>query len=204
MSSFHITAAAHGRPHDNWPNIAKLLHLFLLFAVTFQMISGLIGWLLGRFPFFWHVTVGKILIIILLLQWSWLLFSRTGRVTLRYLFPLNPAGIKAIIHDIGGLTRGILAPPGPRAGLPGMMHGIFLLSVTIVAAAGLTLLGGFRGWWTGIPFGLLLEVLRWGAIAIALQWAGHVGMVFLHALTGDPLWNMFKIRFSSKNTPTGK
>ena len=186
--------------HDSWPNIAKMLHFFLLSAVTFQMITGLMGWLMGGFPFFWHVMVGQILIIVLLLQWTWLLGSRTGRVTLRYLLPFNPAGIRAVFQDIAGLRRGVLAPPGPRAGLPGMMHGIFLLSVTLVAAAGLTLLGGFRGWWSGIPFQELLEILRWGAMAIALQWIGHVGMVFLHAITGDPLWNMFKIRFASKKT----
>lgn len=197
MPTLHFTAP-HDRTHDSWPNIAKLLHLFLLSAVSFQLITGLIGWVWGWFPFFWHITVGQILIVVLLLQWGWLLFSRTGRITLRYLFPLNPAGLKVVVQDLLGLTRGVLAPPGPRAGLPGLMHGIFLLSVTLVAAVGLILLGGFRGWWTGISFAGLLEVLRWGGVAIALQWVGHVGMVFLHAVTGDPLWNMFKWRFSQK------
>ncbi|WP_215843326.1 hypothetical protein HHS34_002380 [Acidithiobacillus montserratensis] len=193
MSTAHVTAAP-----DSWPNSAKLLHLFLLSTVSFQMITGIIGWIWGGFPFFWHVTVGEILIAVLLLQWGWLLFSRAGRITLCYLFPLNPAGLIFVAQDLLGLTRGVLAPPGPRAGLPGMMHGIFLLSATLVAAAGLTLLGGFRGWWTGVPFVWLLDFMRWGAVAIILQWVGHVGMVFLHAFTGDPLWNMFKWHFSSK------
>lgn len=181
------------RAGGSWPNGVKLIHFLLLSTVTFQMITGIIGWLFGWFPFEWHIIVGQILIVVLLLQWGWLMLSRSGRITLCYLFPLNPVGLRAIGQDIRGLSQGILAPPGPRAGLPGLMHGIFLLSVTLVAAAGLTLLGGFRGWWSGIPFEWLLDILRWGAVAIALQWVGHVGMVFLHAIAGDPLWNMFKL-----------
>ncbi|MBU2738452.1 cytochrome b/b6 domain-containing protein [Acidithiobacillus concretivorus] len=196
--SMILVTAPYGRTHDSWPNRAKLLHLLLLSTVTFQMITGLMGWLYGWFPFEWHIIVGQVLIVVLLLQWGWLMLSRSGRMTLRYLFPLNPAGLRAVAEDIRGLFQGVLAPPGPRAGLPGLMHGVFLLSVTLVAAAGLLLLGGFRGWWFGIPFGWLLDILRWGAVAIALQWIGHVGMVFLHALTGDPLWNMFKLRLARK------
>ncbi|MBE7564267.1 hypothetical protein H7F10_15320 [Acidithiobacillus sp. HP-6] len=197
MSIIHVTAP-YSRVHDSRPNRAKLLHLLLLSTVTFQMITGLMGWLFGWFPFEWHIIVGQVLIVVLLLQWGWLMLSRSGRITLRYLFPLNPVGLRVIVQDIRGLSQGILAPPGPRAGLPGLMHGVFLLTVTLVATAGLTLLGGFRGWWSGIPFGWLLDILRWGAVAIALQWIGHVGMVFLHVLAGDPLWNMFKLRLAHK------
>jgi len=204
MSIIPVTAP-YSRIHNNRPNRAKLLHFLLLSTVTFQMITGLMGWLYGWFPFEWHIIVGQILIVVLLLQWGWLMLSRSGRITLCYLFPLNPVGLRAIGQDIRGLSQGILPPSGPRAGLPGLVHGIFLLSVTLVAAAGLTLLGGFRGWWSGIPFEWLLDILRWGAVAIALQWIGHVGMVFLHALTGDPLWNMFKLRVANKEcTQTNK
>jgi hypothetical protein len=107
------------------------------------MITGLMGWLYGWFPFAWHIIVGQVLIVVLLLQWGWLMLSRSGRIALRYLYPLNPVGLRAIGQDIRGLSQGILAPPGPRAGLPGLMHG-----------------------------------------------------VLLHAIAGDPLWNMFKFRLA--------
>ena len=177
-----------------WPTPAKWIHLGLLLSVTFQMVTGLAGWLLGVFPFAWHVRVGLSLIVILVSQWSWLLMSAQGRRTFGYLFPWTPKGLSAIARDVAGLLRGVLAPPGPQPGLPGFMHGVFLLSVTVVALSGLTLLGAFRGWWSGVPFAALLTILRYGALAIAAQWLGHVGMVVLHAVNGDPIWGMFRRR----------
>ncbi|WP_374693370.1 cytochrome b/b6 domain-containing protein [Acidithiobacillus sp. AMEEHan] len=177
-----------------WPGAARWIHLGLLLSVTFQMVTGLAGWLLGVFPFAWHVRVGLFLVTILGLQWGWLWITLQGRRTLGYLFPWTPRGFSALAKDVVGLSRGVLAPPGPRPGLPGFMHGIFLLSVTLVALSGLTLLGEFRGWWSGVPMGTLLTTLRMGALAVAIQWLGHVGMVILHAIKGDSIWGIFSRR----------
>ena len=177
-----------------WPMAAKWIHLGLLLSVTFQMVTGLAGWLLSVFPFAWHVCVGLFLVVILGFQWGWLGMTPQGRKTLGYLFPWTPRGFSAIARDVLGLLRGVLSPPGPRPGLPGFMHGIFLLSVTLVALLGLTLLGVIRGWWSGVPFLSLLMALRYGTLVMAAQWLGHIGMVLLHAAARDPILGMFRLR----------
>lgn len=188
------THKMHSELIQQWPVAAKWLHLALLLSVTFQMITGLSGWIGSFFPFTWHILVGLCLMLVLGLQWGWLLMTSIGRSTLRYLFPWSPRGLRLVIMDVKGLTQGLLTSSGPRPGLPGFMHGIFLFSVTIVALTGFTLLGAFRGWWSGVPFGTLLTALRYGTLVVAAQWLGHVGMVLLHALIGDPLWEMFRLK----------
>jgi len=184
----------HSKMGNEWPFPAKILHVFLVAGVTFQLITGLMGWCTGRIPFFtWHTLVGRMLILVIFLQWLWLFCFAQGRSVLMYLFPVSLSGLKSVLQDVKELMHYKLADPGPRAGLPGLMHGIFLLSATLVAAAGLVLFGTFHGWWTGLPIGLLLQILRWGAVALALQWIGHVGMASLHALIGEPLWRIFNL-----------
>jgi hypothetical protein len=175
-----------------WPMLLKWLHSILLLCITFQLVTGLSGWIAGSFPLFsWHVCVGKILIVALVMQWAWLLGNTEGRHILGYLFPFYPKGLKAVSQDIALLVHRTLPAPGVCPGLPGLMHGIFLLTSTIVAFSGVLLYGTFQNWWSVFPTVSLLVILRLGAAILAVQWLGHVGMALLHAVIGEPLWKIF-------------
>lgn len=191
---------SHFSSQSRWPWFIKFLHGLFALLVTFQIVTGLLGWFLGAFPLFhWHTRCGRVLIVLLALQWIWLVSFPKGRVMLSHFFPLGPVAFKSVLRDIVELQHGRLPDSGVRSGLPSLMHGLFLLSVTIVASAGLTLFGILKGWWSGISPLTLLKVLRWGGLMVATQWIGHVGMALMHAFAGRPLWAIFSLSRADKS-----
>lgn len=184
-----------------WPLTAKILHLLQAATVIFQLIVGIWDMQKADLPLFsWHIAVGSMLIVVIVIEWVWLLATREGRALLACFFPVSRASWRAIDRDIRGLFSKRMPLTGPQPGLACSAHGMMLVSVTVVAVSGAILWTGILGWWSLSANGFvdLLRILRWGAAAVVLQLIVHVGIVLVHALLGDPLWGIFRLKQEDK------
>ena len=121
-----------------WDFITRFLHLGLAITVTAQIALSLImhvpkpgreiSWF-AHTAFTWHMYVGVAAFFIVLVHWFWTAMVRS-KVAMPHFFPWNQGSRQAVIQDIVGLGTLKLPKGGPRAGLPGLIHGLGFISVT--------------------------------------------------------------------------
>lgn len=122
--------------HKDWSINYKVLHWTFALLIALQLFlsifmsskkSGLPNLLFNI-----HITVGPILAGIIIALWIYVLTNQS----IRYHFFPYGKHFEEVISDIKNLMSFKLAKAGPRPGLPGFVHGLGLLDVSIVLIAG--------------------------------------------------------------------
>ncbi len=188
----------------SWDKPTRFLHLGLAVTVTVQLFVSLIMTPPGssethtaftQAGFVVHKWVGVAALLIVLCHWLWTT-GKYGMAGLRHLFPWDRNGCREIAGDVRRLASRHLVDGGQRGGLPGLAHGLGLLSVTGMVITG------------GVLFFLLPAHGEPGALArnigdvhslianfVWVYWYGHVGMALLHHIKGhDTLRKMFSLK----------
>lgn len=183
--------------HQDWPSFVKGTHICLAVCVLFELVSGLIGWITGVFVLYsLHQGLGIALVLVLLLQWTWMVFTSQGRRVLCVLFSI-PFGL-GIVGKRGARSAagGRFPQGGMQPGLPAFMEGLLLLMVTAESVCGVLAFGLRRDWWAAPPEVWLgfFVALRIGALVVTIQVLGHIGMALVHALRGEPMGSMLSVR----------
>ncbi|MCE5420078.1 MAG: hypothetical protein JJ713_04730 [Acidithiobacillus sp.] len=179
------------REDGAYPRWAKILHMGLVLAVTFELYNSLAALWFANFQWFpLHVATGIFLTFWLVLCWAFYLGTLWGRALLWSWF--FPAHLPAIIRDLRALFLGRLPAAGPVPGLSSLWQGVFFLGVSFVTFTGFAawlVLEGYISWPGATHLGL--HAMRLGTPLLAYLWFGHVFMAFFHALRRQPLWGIF-------------
>ncbi len=123
--------------HRDWSNNYRFLHGIFASLILLQLILSV--FMSSKKPglpnvlFNIHITVGPVLAGVILALWVYVLTNPSIR---RHFFPYGE-DFKYVISDFKSLRSFKLAEAGPRPGLPGFVHGLGLLDVSVVLIAGL-------------------------------------------------------------------
>ncbi len=175
-----------------WSKTSRWLHFLLAITVTAQLFLSLVmeepgeGEGLEKWAFIAHELFGLAALSVVILKWFWLMGGHDGGVG--RLFPWDRAGLGRVWEDFSGLFSGRLPEGGPRKGLPALIQGFGLLSVTFQGTTGFVI-------FTLIPpqgklpesFEWLLEMHETGGALVWLYWYLHVGMALFHTWRRDSL-----------------
>jgi cytochrome b561 len=189
-------AVAHGTARSN---LTRLLHVLLLAAVLYQLISSEFTGLPdnGEAPslgFRLHEYIGMTSLGIVTVFWGWTLV-RHGETRLSELFPwLFPGRTRAIFNDVVCQAR-LLSGPELVDYVSGILasavHGLGLLVVTGMAATGTV-------YFFALDTPLGRDALDIHRLIANFMWAyliGHAALAALHHLLGsDVLRRMFWIK----------
>ncbi len=160
----------------HWDKKTSYLHFALALTVTLQII---IAYFMSHRPtvFLLHEIDGWIIFFIVLFHWY---FSYLHKQITHHLLPWNKAGLLAIAQDLLGLIKMKLPKAGPRPGLPGLIHGLGLLAVTLMAFSGVVIFFCFLA---GNNPHLIKHFHSFIAWFVWIYWLGHVLMAILHKIT---------------------
>jgi len=150
---------------------------------------------LAKAAFEAHEAVGLAAVFVILVHWLWTAFGK-GDGGLSHLFPWAGSAFAEVKSDINGLMNRKLPDGGPRGGLPGLVHGLGFLSVTGMAMTGAILFAIFPE--TGKPSDTVeffAEIHEFIANFVWIYWFGHVGLAFMHKLSGHSnVKDMFSLK----------
>ncbi|MCE5387020.1 MAG: cytochrome b/b6 domain-containing protein [Acidithiobacillus sp.] len=177
-----------------FPPLARLLHLGLVLAFSFELLNSVLAlWFQSFTLFAWHTLVGIFLTVWLALSWLVYLFTPWGRQLLwNWYWPLH---WRETFQDLGRLFRGGLPQHGPRPGLSSYWQGAFFLLASWVTFSGFGAWLVMEGYLTAPGLTHLgLSSMRLGTPLLLYFWLGHVSMAIYHAARRQPLWNIFSWR----------
>lgn len=165
----------------------RRLHLFVAILVTAQIVIGLI--MTERTPmiFLAHQVIGLTIVGVVLIHWIWLALAE--REQLSNMFPTKPDRWQAVLTDVTALLRGQAPPSGPRAGLPALVHGLGLLSLTAVATLGTIIFVIIH--WGNIRSSsahAIVDLHVFFAWLLIIYWVGHVGLAVTHEMKGERIF----------------
>lgn len=192
---------------QSWSMTTRWLHIGLAGTVTAQLLLSLVmsppgeegGNAFTNALFEIHEGVGLLALAIVLAHWYWTLRGAKD-ASFTHLFPWSGEARQDVLADIQKLRNKELPETGPRGGLPGLVHGLGFLLVTLSAltgslifsmlpehgplSAGVENLMGFHGF---------IGTFVW------LYWLGHVALAVWHHLQGqDTVRNMFDVMGAGK------
>lgn len=155
-----------------WDKATGILHFALAFLVTCQLFIALNMKHYHLFP--WHKATGFCIGAVILLHWLYIYHTRNWQ----HFFPFSSHGLKNVWSDLMLLPQGKL-PHGSqqRLGLPGLIHGFGLLTVTAMAVTGITMYLLFK---FGLPNHFIKLSHKFFAELLWIYWFGHGGMALLH------------------------
>ncbi len=177
----------------NWARSIRWLHFGLALTVITQLLTSQFmtppfdvhTTILGKAVFSLHEYDGFAVVGIIELHWLWLAMDQR---LFRHLFPWTLHGFAEVREDLKHLLRGRLPNTGDRGGLPGLVHGLGLLTAT---AMGLTGLSIFWLLHTSAPPKVIKALLlQLHSLIAYLMWAylaGHVLLAVVHQIMGYPV-----------------
>ena len=171
--------------HRDWSNTYKFLHWTFAPLIALQLVLSLfmsskkqgLPYLLFNI----HVTIGPILVGVIIALWIYILTNASIR---SHFFPYNRWD--EVVNDFKNLIKFKLAETGPRPGLPGFVHGLGLIDVSIVLVAGVIMHFLF-------PFSLkdpslkpivhfFMEIHDFFGNSMWVYMVGHASMALLHRI----------------------
>lgn len=156
-----------------WDRTIGMLHFALAFLVTCQLLIALNMKHFGLFT--WHRNVGFCIAIVIFLHWVYIRYNRLGE----HFFPYTARGMKAVFGELISLPIGKLPRGGKRLGLPGLIHGLGLLTISMMAATGIII---YILYSLGLPHYYIKLIHKFFAELLWIYWFGHVGMALIHHL----------------------
>jgi len=165
----------------NWPPLTGLLHFFLAFFTTLQILTSLFtDYHLGILI---HGFGGIGLFLVTGCHWLWNFFHENGKM-LSHLFPYRKEHFHNVKQDFQNLLKKRLPNTGYQRGLPGLVEGLGLLVVTAMALTGLPVFIGYLVQ-KGLLSSLVVKVFdihSFLATFVWIYWFGHVGMACIQAI----------------------
>ncbi len=172
--------------HRDWSNTYKYLHWVFAPLIALQLFLSLFmsskkqG--LPNLLFNIHITMGPILAGVIVALWVYVLTNETIR---KHFFPYKDWN--EVVKDFRNLLNFKLAETGPRPGLPGFVHGLGLIDVSIVLVAGVIMHFLF-------PFSLkdpslkpivniFVEIHDFFGNSMWVYMVGHTFMALLHRIS---------------------
>ncbi len=189
-----------------WDLKTRILHLGMAATVSLQLLISLImeapdekdASALALSAFEAHEFVGILAILFIATHWM-VSMTDHSKHGLSHLFPWKGEAWDSVKSDLKALRQGRLPEAGPRAGLPGFVHGLGLLVVTGMAVSGGILFFIFPE--SGEPSAMAEIIAETHESISGLAWAywiGHVGTALAHHFSGhDTLKKMFSYRKTS-------
>ncbi|MEO7558563.1 MAG: cytochrome b/b6 domain-containing protein [Gammaproteobacteria bacterium] len=189
---------------QQWDAGTRFLHLGLAITVSVQLLSSLILEMpkpsrpltgFDALVFESHEWLGMTALAIVLLHWGWSLWANGG-YGIRHLLPWNRAGRTGVMQDFTAIKKLDTPTGGPKAKLAGLIHGLGLLAVTVMALTGAALFIWMpeNGRMTPVT-GLAKEAHEFMSTFVWIYWGGHVAMGMLHHFKGhDTLRTMFNLK----------
>lgn len=188
---------------SDWEKGTRRLHLGLAVTVTLQLFISLVmqarvrpghpAVAFARFAFQAHRWLGMVAVAVVAAHWVYSL-QTPGAGGWRHLFPWSPKTRPVIGQELRDLVRLRMPAGGPGGGIAGLVHGLGLLAVTVMAVSGVVLFFGFSG--TGHLAPLphrAAEIHSLMANFVWAYWYGHVGLAVLHEWGDHPvLRSMFR------------
>lgn len=188
---------------DKWSLQTRWLHLGMALTVSLQLGISLImeppdeekASPLARAAMEAHEVIGLAALLIVLAHWAWSLSSKVDGGLAR-LFPWGGAGWKDVKHDLHLLSHKQLPDGGPRGGLPGLVHGLGFLAVTVMAITGGVLFVIFPE--TGKPdttVEFFAEIHEFMSTFVWIYWGSHIALGFMHKRAGhSTVQDMFNLK----------
>lgn len=152
--------------------------------VTIQIVIGLTMTAHTPTLFLSHQIIGLTIAAIVLAHWIWLLIAEPEQLS--NLYPLTSEKWQAIRSDITALRRGVPPSSGPGPGLPALVHGLGLLSLTAVATFGTAIFVIIH--WGNIRTATahtIVDLHVFFAWLLIIYWVGHVSLAITHETKGD-------------------
>ncbi len=172
--------------HNDWSKTYRYLHWTFAPMIALQLFLSLFmsskkqG--LPNLLFNIHITIGPILAGVIIALWIYIITNSNIR---QHFFPYNH--LDEVSKDIKNLMSFKLAETGPRPGLPGLVHGLGLIDVSIVLIAGVIMHFLF-------PFslkdpslkpivGIFMEIHDFFGVSMWVYMIGHTFMALLHRIS---------------------
>jgi cytochrome b561 len=188
-----------------WDSKTRFLHLGLALVVTFELFNSLImeepqpGRVLSGLEgvlFETHEWAGMAALLIIAVHWAWSLWGMGGS-GLRHLLPYRTTDRAIIWQELRGLLAFRLPQGGPDGRLAGMIHGLGLLAVSVMALTGAVLFFGLPedGSKSTMFVDLAEEAHEIFSTLAWVYWGGHGVMAVLHQLVAKDgaLSRMFRL-----------
>ena len=162
----------------HWHPFTGVLHFCIALFTTINMLTGI--FLPSTFWVFPHGISGSLLALTILIHWIWS-FCYKNKAMLKHQFPYSKELRKTIWEDLRNLLKFKIPPRGRSAGLPGMVEGLGILAITLMALTGPYLFGNFLIHKNELSPSLnwLLDIHGFVANLVWVYWCGHVGMALL-------------------------
>jgi len=179
----------------NWSIQTRFLHLGLVITVSLQLLTSLImsepgehEGFIGGIAFEIHELLGLTALVIVGAHWIWSIFCQSdGGIS--HLLPWSKQARQHVIADLNHLRAGDFSKLHKKGGLSGLIHGLGLLAVSVVALTGAFLpMSGEPGLFADA----FMEIHEGLASLVWIYWIGHAGVALLHHASGsDVLKHMF-------------
>lgn len=168
-----------------WSRPIRRLHFTVALLVTVQIVIGLV--MDSHTPLLvqTHFYIGLTIAALVLWHWLWILTRERG--LLHHLFPWTPSRLAQAFRDARGALGGTLPQSGPSgSSLAGLVHGLGLLALTVVAALGTCIFILLR---LNMGRSGLIETIKDLHVVFAwiliVYWCGHVLLAVVHEANGD-------------------
>ncbi len=189
-----------------WDLKTRVLHLGIAVTVSLQLLISLVmeapdetdASALALSAFEAHEIVGILALFFIAAHWL-VSIADHSKHGLSHLFPWTGEAWGSVKSDLRALRQGKLPETGPRAGLPGFVHGLGLLAITGMAISGGILFFIFPE--SGEPSTMADMIAETHESISSLAWAywiGHAGTALAHHFSGH---DALKKMFSYKKTP---